>query len=267
MTAAEEFVFIDFETTGLEPHDCRVIEIGAIRMNVEGQEFGRFSCLVQSGEPIPPDISALTGITNDMVACEGVSTADAFSELLKFIGDTQCVAFNARFDRGFLEAELRRLGLPAVKNSFYCALEISRRAWPVFRSHSLDALCKFVGVQRLGHRAISDAFAGAQVFLKAAGWVWADRQLADISSDKVYISRMDIENLFASIGETLKLWTKPEADAIFAYAPSSVGGSGLALVFPKHRNSWLLGLMERESVRGLRVEKTGPFAWAFDPVP
>lgn len=254
--SAEQFIFLDFETTGLDPHMSRVIEIGALRMDVDGVEHGRFSCLISYNKQLPSFITNLTGITNTLLLHEGIPSKQAFARLLEFIGNTHCVAFNADFDHQFLKREVNRHSLPPITNPFSCALVAARDAWPVFRSHTLSALCTFFSIERTTHRALSDAIAGAQVFLKAANFLWSDRRLTHFSSENIFVSKIDIENLFGcASGTKLNLWTKPERDSINAYAPGSVGGSGLVLVLPKEHNAPLVRAMASGRARHLQVDR------------
>jgi DNA polymerase III epsilon subunit-like protein len=54
----KDFIYLDFETTGLDPKRCEIIEIGAIRAS----DGARFEALVRPNEPVPPLIERLTGI-------------------------------------------------------------------------------------------------------------------------------------------------------------------------------------------------------------
>ena len=61
------FVVVDLETTGGSPLSCAITEIGAVKVR-GGEVLGEFQTLVNPGEPIPPFIAVLTGITDTMVA-------------------------------------------------------------------------------------------------------------------------------------------------------------------------------------------------------
>jgi len=62
-----EFVVLDLETTGGSPATDRVTEVGAVKVR-GGEVLGTFHTLVDPEIPIPPLITALTGITDRMVA-------------------------------------------------------------------------------------------------------------------------------------------------------------------------------------------------------
>lgn len=266
--SVDQFVFLDFETTGLDPDVCRVIEIGAIRMDVEGVEYARYNCLVDIGVPLSDSIINFTGITDAQLRDNGISSKEAFEKLTAFIGETNCAAFNAEFDEKFLRAELLRNNLPLMNNTFHCALEMARRAWPVFRSHNLSALCNFFELETVRHRALADAIAGSVVFLKAANSIWHNRITNSFVVGRYYVSKIDIENFFGcKNGTKLKLWTKPELDFVNAYVPGSVGNQGLALVLPKEQNSELLKEIADGSVKYLLVEREGHSSFSLDGVP
>ena len=62
-----DYVVFDIETTGIGATRCKIIEIGAVRINKEGEVTGRFSEFINPGVPIPYKIQQLTSITDEMV--------------------------------------------------------------------------------------------------------------------------------------------------------------------------------------------------------
>jgi DNA polymerase III subunit epsilon len=95
-------VVVDVETTGWLHEQGEITEIGAVRLT-GGQLTGEFSSLVRPQGPVPADITALTGITDDMVG-RAPPPAAALRAFLAFAGDCVLVAHNAPFDLGFLTA-------------------------------------------------------------------------------------------------------------------------------------------------------------------
>ena len=154
-----DMVVVDFETTGLNPHTCHIIEIGAIRIR-NGQIVEEYSRFVNPMVSIPPEVSKLTGITDAMV--RDANPADKeIPELLRFIGNATFAAHNAKFDYSFLCEECNRLGIK-ISLPVLDTLELSRRLYPELRSHRLGAVCKFLGVSlKNAHRAVHDAHATA----------------------------------------------------------------------------------------------------------
>ncbi|MDP9405519.1 MAG: exonuclease domain-containing protein, partial [Actinomycetota bacterium] len=104
------FVVVDLETTGGSPRDSRITEFGAVKVRA-GEVLGEFQSLVDPGQAIPAAVSALTGITDAMVAARP-GVAAVLPTFLEFCGGAALVAHNARFDVGFLQAALDRLAYP-----------------------------------------------------------------------------------------------------------------------------------------------------------
>jgi DNA polymerase-3 subunit epsilon len=98
---------IDTETTGMDPKADRVLEIGivvfeyAAETGQVGPVVGCLSALEDPGRPIPPESTAIHGITDDMVKGQRFDDA-AVASLLD--GVALVIAHNATFDRPFLEA-------------------------------------------------------------------------------------------------------------------------------------------------------------------
>jgi DNA polymerase III epsilon subunit-like protein len=107
---AIEFVIVDVETTGWSPEEAGITEIGAVRMS-GGQIRAEFSTLVNPGQAIPPDIVALTGITDEMVTAAPPQAA-ALASFLDFAQGAVLTAHNAPFDVSFLAAAGAGAGLP-----------------------------------------------------------------------------------------------------------------------------------------------------------
>lgn len=163
-TADTEFVVFDLETTGAkEPH--RVTEIGAFR--VKGFEVkDTFQTLVNPETSIPPFISALTGINDEMVA-NAPRFADIVNDFLEFIGDAVLVAHNSAFDMRFINHEIG-LVFPDYKlaNQCLCTVQLSRRLLPNIENHKLKTVAEHYSIDLSNHhRAGADAFATAHVFV------------------------------------------------------------------------------------------------------
>lgn len=153
----ETVAVLDFETTGLSPHyGDRATEI-AIALVRDGQVIDRFQSLMSAGRRIPSDITALTGITNAMIA-SAPAAAKVMREAASFVGNLPLVAHNASFDQKFWQAELSQLGL-ACANGFACTLLLARRLYPQSPNHRLSTLVQMLGLPSSGraHRAMVDA--------------------------------------------------------------------------------------------------------------
>lgn len=148
-------VFLDLETTGLSPREDGITEIGAVILR-EGEAPREWSTLVKPPQPIPPEIAALTGITNDMVR-DAPSFAQVAEELSDLLEGAVLVAHNARFDYAFLKQAYAREGCAFFVPTL-CTARLARELEPDLEHAGLDALTERY---RLGnadrHRALGDA--------------------------------------------------------------------------------------------------------------
>jgi len=103
-------VIFDLETTGLFPRRDRIIELGAIKVNPDGTEEEK-TWLLNPTIPIPPDTSAIHGITDEIVK-DCPTFADCAEEIFEFFRDADLGGFNSdRYDIPCLEEEFARVGL------------------------------------------------------------------------------------------------------------------------------------------------------------
>jgi DNA polymerase-3 subunit alpha (Gram-positive type) len=160
-----EFVVFDLETTGTKLPGCRITEIGAYRVR-RGQVLDEFHTLVNPEMPIPPFITHLTGISNEMVA-DAPLFSDVVDGLLEFIGDSILVAHNSGFDMRFLNFEVGRV-FPEyrVANPCLCTVQLSRKLLPDILNHKLKTVAEHysIGLEN-HHRAAADAHATAHIFV------------------------------------------------------------------------------------------------------
>lgn len=145
---------VDLETTGGDIARDLITEVGLVL--VDGERVERLSWLVNPGQPIPPFIENMTGISNEMVAA-APPFAELADELLARLQGRLLLAHNARFDYGFLRNEFRRLGRRFQARAL-CTVKLSRRLYPQHFKHSLDSLIARHGIDMPErHRALADA--------------------------------------------------------------------------------------------------------------
>lgn len=144
------------ETTGLDPKQNRVIEIGAIRFDASGI-MARFSVLINPERPMPAEASRINGITDAMLADKPVA-AEVLTDFLSFIGNSILVAHNAPFDISFMNEELSRLMLPPISNRVVDTRILAKEVFPGLPRYALQELAKHFGIQAIdAHRAEDDA--------------------------------------------------------------------------------------------------------------
>lgn len=162
----EVVAVIDFETTGLSP-DCgdRATEIAAVLL-ADGKVVDRFQSLMNAGVPIPPFITALTGISDAMIR-KAPPAADVMRDVADFVGEHPLVAHNAAFDRRFWDAELGRIRR-SREQEFACSMLVARRVYPHAPSHKLGALVQYAKLPVAGrfHRALADAEMAASLLVR-----------------------------------------------------------------------------------------------------
>ena len=157
-----DFVAIDVETTGLDPKNDRIIEIGAVRFS-NGNAIKEYSSLVNPGLPLPRNIVQLTGIQDKDVACAPKFESIA-SAVLEFIADMPLCGHQIEFDINFINAELKRLGKPKILAPEIDTALLSRVVTPSIARYSLKHVSRALGVELSNaHRALADA--------KASGFV------------------------------------------------------------------------------------------------
>ncbi|MBR0146365.1 MAG: PolC-type DNA polymerase III [Eubacterium sp.] len=160
----QEYVVFDIETTGLSMKRCKIIEIGAVRVDAYGNEIGRFSEFINPEEPIPYEITLLTSITDDMVM-NAPNINVILPKFLEFAKDAILVAHNATFDTGFIQENCSRLGLPYPFTALD-TMTLSYVLLPQLGRYTLDRLCKHFGVVNAHHhRACDDADVTAKIFV------------------------------------------------------------------------------------------------------
>lgn len=157
------FAVLDLETTGLSPERDRITEVGVVKAR-RGEVLGELATLVHPGRPIPPGITAVTGITPAMVAGHPPIEA-VLPTLLEFLGDSVLVAHNAGFDTRFLAAALARHGHPPLGLEVVDTAAVARRVLrDEVRSVKLSRLAAhFRSPVTPDHRALTDARATLHV--------------------------------------------------------------------------------------------------------
>jgi DNA polymerase-3 subunit epsilon len=153
--------FVDLEMTGLDPARDRVVEVCIDRV-VGGTRTAFVCSLVDPGERVG-GASHVHGI--DAAALAGAPTfAQIADDVLGSLSGAVLVAHAAVWDVRFLVAELERAGKGYHLEHWIDTLTLARRAF-AFHSHSLDALCRELGIERgRAHRAESDVRALRSVF-------------------------------------------------------------------------------------------------------
>jgi len=161
------FTVFDLETTGCSQYRDRIVEIAAVRVDLDGA-CSRFSSLVHPGMPVPAQATKVHGITDEMLK-DAPKFHDVAYQFLDFAKDSKLVAHNARFDLSFLQESLFRSGLPLWKGGAFDSIVLTRKAYPGLPSYSLQALRAHFALDDEGqaHRAGADVEWTVQIFSMA----------------------------------------------------------------------------------------------------
>lgn len=122
----DEYVLLDIEATGLSEDTDEIIQICAVRIE-NGEQTQSYNAYVKSSIPVSPKITRLTGITNEMLAAEGVDLAVAVRQVMSIIGNATVVSHNVGFDMKFLTAACNKVSMPEPHNQTVDTLKLSRR--------------------------------------------------------------------------------------------------------------------------------------------
>jgi DNA polymerase-3 subunit epsilon len=154
-------VLLDTETTGLDAQRDEILELGMVKFDYlpDGRIAGlrdTFSAFSEPSVPIPPEITALTGITDEMVAGHRIDEA----AVTAFVDDAAIViAHNSGFDRKFAE----RYWSVFERKAWACsAMEIEWRKHG-FAGAQLGYLLNGAGYFHAAHRAVDDCHALLEV--------------------------------------------------------------------------------------------------------
>ena len=190
----QSYVIFDIETTGLSSKYNKITEIGAVKI-LNGHIVDRFNALINPQVPIPQNIVELTGITDNMVK-DQPTVDEILPKFINFIGDNPIVAHNASFDSSFILENCSKLNI-VFDNAIVDTLALSKILLPQLKKFRLNKITEELGIQLTNHhRAVDDAEALAQVFikflsqLKQRGIQYLE-QLNELFSQTIDIKKLD----------------------------------------------------------------------------
>ena len=144
------YVVIDTETSGLYVDTCEIIKLSALKIR-NGAIAERFSSLTKPVAPLSEETERLTGIRNvDLSEKSGIN--DVLSDFINFIGNDTLVSHNIGFDMRFINAALKDMGQPVIKNKTEDTLSLARKKCNA-EKFSLRAVAKFL---RIDYQNLSD---------------------------------------------------------------------------------------------------------------
>lgn len=156
-------VVFDLETTGLSSNKDEIIELGACKIE-NGKITQTFQTLIKPSIPIPEETIKVHGITDKMVEnCP--SFKDVCGDFYKFAHGSVLVAYNAEFDKGFIDFHAGKL-LYKFDNDVIDAMAVAKMMFKGLANYKLVTVLNKMGIVNEGaHRAVHDAIATAKAFL------------------------------------------------------------------------------------------------------
>ena len=156
------YAIVDIETTGGYAAANGITEI-SIHVFDGNSVTGKFETLINPRQPIPPYISAMTGITDKMVETSPVFEEVA-EKIYSILNGKIFIAHNVNFDYSFIKSHLREAGFD-LNTKKLCTVRLSRKILPGLPSYSLGKLCDTLGINNHNrHRAGGDAEATTKIF-------------------------------------------------------------------------------------------------------
>ena len=215
LLANTTFSVIDLETTGTDPQLDRITEVGVVKVR-GGEVLKTISSFVQQQRRIPPAITGLTGITNEMLLT-APSEESVIEAVHNVTEDSVIVGHNVSFDLGFLKAAYERVGYE-LKNTKIDTLALSRKLLSGevsnFKLSTLSHYLRFD--HRPTHRAFDDALATAEllhVLIERAG-TYGCTHIEELSR----LSKIDLASVGSKLGITTKL---PHLPGVYLFKDSN----------------------------------------------
>ena len=154
----DDYCVLDTETTGLSAYYDEIIEIGILRVR-NNEIVDRYDQLIKPNFDIDDFITALTGITNDML--EGMPSIDSVkTDVLSFIGEDIILGHNTSFDMRFLNEGFKE----QLTNRYMDTMQFARKLYPELKHHRLSDLTDYLGLHNNEHRALSDCASTKELY-------------------------------------------------------------------------------------------------------
>lgn len=147
----QDVVFIDLETSGLNPYNSEILEIGAIKS--ENNKLTSFHTFVKNKREIPLEIFSLCTDLKQSDLDNAPTLCEIKKKLIDFLGDKKIICHNGEFERAFLNHYI-----PEIKNEILDSMELMVILEPYHKEYNLEylknTLTKDKSIEK--HRAIDD---------------------------------------------------------------------------------------------------------------
>lgn len=153
VSIVKDVVFLDIETSGLNPKNSEILEIGAVKIDRD-ENISTFNTLVKNKFKVPPEIFSLCKNLNQKDLDKAPSLDEVKEDFLAFIEDKTLICHNKNFEKEFLSLHIGK-----INNKFIDSMELAAILEPFHREFNLDYLKKAITKNKDDevHRAIYDA--------------------------------------------------------------------------------------------------------------
>ena len=164
MSILHTFITLDLETTGLNPKEAEIIEIGAVKVK-DGEIVDRFQTYVRPKMGVPKETTRLTGIAfKDVRNAPRINAA--IENFMTFASDHPLIVHQGRFETRFLS---EASGLP-FGNNIHSVRDLARVALPSLSDHRANTLADFFQAESSAeHKALCDAEQLAGIYSGVVG--------------------------------------------------------------------------------------------------
>jgi DNA polymerase-3 subunit epsilon len=181
-------IVLDTETTGINPFDGhKIIEIGCVELSSYYPTGNNFHTYLNPQRDVPEEAFKIHGISSKMLQDKPTFEKIA-DEFLAFIADSKLVIHNAKFDLGFLNHELKKVGKkPIEEKQSFCTFRYAKQKFPGEKA-SLNELCKRFKIdisERTLHGALLDATLLAKLYAKLFGVEQGNLVLSKVLENQV----------------------------------------------------------------------------------
>ncbi len=255
------FVSIDIEATGMDPLQDSIIEVGACKV-VDGKVTDTFRAFAKPKGPLDPLISIITGI-HDADLIDAVPFESLITSLKEFVSDMPLLGHNIPFDIAFFEN--KGLVFPQEKWDSHV---LSSILFPSFRSHSLESLCKQFHISHEAHRALGDAQATAELWLRLVDEVGVfDAHRKQVVADAVKASGWVLKDIWllpAKVGYTSSFRGKQFSFTHSERAEDFTGKSLLLECFGVDKRDMAISAISQYLEKGEHVLVVGAYYFFLD---
>jgi DNA polymerase-3 subunit epsilon len=174
---------IDVETTGGSAKQERIIEF-AVMVFDENGIIEEYETLINPEKSVPPFISHMTGITNEMLF-DAPKFYEVAKKIIEITDNCIFVAHNVRFDYSFVTEEYFNLGYTYTRKQL-CTIKLFKKIFPGLKSYGLGNLIKHFEIEvESRHRAMADVKATYEIMQMALAQTNADTQLEKVLNESI----------------------------------------------------------------------------------